>query len=48
MKVLGLSVYSFREPLREQLVSQGYEVDMVGTKKCGTMKDNVSTYRPSK
>lgn len=33
----------YRKPLRDQLQGQGYEVDMVGTKKHGNMEDNVTT-----
>ncbi|KAI1865715.1 hypothetical protein JX265_008038 [Neoarthrinium moseri] len=32
---------SFRKPLRDELVSNGWRVDMVGSKEHGTMADNV-------
>ena len=31
----------YRKPLRDQLRFMGYEVDMIGSLKTGTMKDNV-------
>lgn len=32
----------YRKPLRDELVSDGWDVDMVGTKNHGNMTDNVS------
>ena len=35
----------YRKPLKDQLQSHGWEVDMVGSQKHGTMKDNVRCSR---
>jgi hypothetical protein len=32
----------YRKPLREMLTGKGWKVNMVGSKKVGTMQDNVS------
>ena len=44
--VASSSGNGYRKPLRDQLRSQGWKVNMVGTKRDGTMVDNVSFKRP--
>lgn len=37
-------IRSYRKPLRDKLRSEGWEVDMVGSKQGGSMVDNVRGY----